>query len=134
MFKSVSFTLKHLKVQSPFLVTSQLTSLKVTSSVLPLHQWPVGEGDGGRGGRGGGVRAQRSWQRSSGLRDELPVSRWSGGAGRGRCSKSGGPLGCSQEIEGQQVEHGEDQHQAHQDLLHPHARTDLLLQPRVGVH
>lgn len=47
---------------------------------------------------------------------------------------SGGLLGRSQQVKRQQVEHGEQQHQAHQDLLHPHARIDLLLQPRVGGH
>lgn len=52
----------------------------------------------------------------------------------GRCGGSGGLLGCSQQVERQQVERGEQQHQAHQDLLHPHARIDLLLQPRVGGH
>lgn len=57
-----------------------------------------------------------------------------GGAGRGRCGRSGGLLGRPQQRERQQVEHSEEQHQADQDLLHPHARIDLLLQPRVGGH
>lgn len=52
----------------------------------------------------------------------------------GRCGGSGGLLGRLQQIERQQVEHGEQQNQADQDLLYPHARIDLLLQPRVGGH
>lgn len=56
--------------------------------------------------------------------------RWVGGWGGG----SRWPLGSTQQVDTQQVERHQDQHQPDEDLLHPHTRVQLLLQPRVAGH